>query len=210
MSEHDDFKAWLKTWALPGNTSREDAMYAAWQARADRTAPDELVAWVTKCRSSGLIEQCEPNEKASNPAYWTDAFPVYTAPDELQAEVERLRDEVERLGRVEHELMRMKNRRRHDEQSITRMEQKLNDAQADAERLRKRLEIEDGSQFDGIYCRDETIKGQDELIRSLKVELAEAVELLKEAKEEDEERYILSQQWHDAAHAFLTRHGGQS
>lgn len=151
MSEHEDFKAWLKTWALPGNTSREDAMYAAWQARAARTAPAEHVAyrgmpndfithqdswrqaierlielepeaikgevddrafwrhelaafdrayaeleaartasaepvaWVTQCRNSGLIEQCEPDEKASN-TDWTDAFPVYTAPDALQAE----------------------------------------------------------------------------------------------------------------------------
>lgn len=55
-----------------------------WQARAARTAPVEPVAWVTQCRNSGLIEQCEPNEKASNPD-WTDAFPVYTAPDALQA-----------------------------------------------------------------------------------------------------------------------------
>lgn len=41
MSEREDFNAWLKTWAFQGNTSREDAMYAAWQARAARTAPVE-------------------------------------------------------------------------------------------------------------------------------------------------------------------------
>lgn len=35
------------------------------------------VAWLTKCKLSGLVEQAEPNEKASNPEHWTDAFPVY-------------------------------------------------------------------------------------------------------------------------------------
>ena len=37
----------------------------------------EPVAWLTKCKQSGLVEQAEPNEKASNPEQWTDAFPVY-------------------------------------------------------------------------------------------------------------------------------------
>jgi hypothetical protein len=37
------------------------------------------VAWLTKCKLSGLVEKTEPNEKASNPEHWTDAFPVYTS-----------------------------------------------------------------------------------------------------------------------------------
>lgn len=37
----------------------------------------EPVAWVTQCLISGLIEQAEPNEKATNLQCWTDAFPVY-------------------------------------------------------------------------------------------------------------------------------------
>lgn len=40
----------------------------------------EPVAWLTKCKPSGLVEQAEPNEKASNPEQWTDAFPVYDSP----------------------------------------------------------------------------------------------------------------------------------
>lgn len=47
----------------------------------------------------------------------------------------------------------------------------------------------------------------DKRVAELEAELAEALELLKEAKEEDEERYILSQQWHDAAQAFLAQRG---
>ena len=37
----------------------------------------EPVAWVTQCYLSGLIEQAEPNEKATNLQCWSDAFPVY-------------------------------------------------------------------------------------------------------------------------------------
>lgn len=40
----------------------------------------EPVAWLTKCKLSGLFEQAEPNEKASNPDHWTDAFPVFASP----------------------------------------------------------------------------------------------------------------------------------
>ena len=40
----------------------------------------EPIAWLVQCKRSGLVEQAEPNEKASNPKYWTDAFPVFTAP----------------------------------------------------------------------------------------------------------------------------------
>lgn len=35
------------------------------------------VAWLTQSKLTGQVEQAEPNEKASNPAHWTDAFPVY-------------------------------------------------------------------------------------------------------------------------------------
>ena len=37
----------------------------------------EPVAWVTQCHLSGLIEQAEPNEKATNLQCWSDAFPVF-------------------------------------------------------------------------------------------------------------------------------------
>jgi len=54
----------------------------------------EPVAWITKCKLSGLIEQAEPNEKASNPEHWTDAFPVYTSPPAPVAVVLPQRDHV--------------------------------------------------------------------------------------------------------------------
>ena len=40
----------------------------------------EPVAWIVKNKESGDIEIAEPHETATNPKYWTDAFPVYTAP----------------------------------------------------------------------------------------------------------------------------------
>lgn len=67
-----------------------EAMYAAagYQAARDRIAElesgrGEPVAWVAQCKSSGLVEQAEPNEKASNPAHWSDSFPVYRHPAAL-------------------------------------------------------------------------------------------------------------------------------
>jgi len=58
------------------------------------------VAWLSQCKSSGLVEQVEPNEKATNPSKWTDAFPVFTHPapakkpmsDEREALIKRLND----------------------------------------------------------------------------------------------------------------------
>ena len=44
----------------------------------------EPVAWLAKCKKSGLVEQAEPNEKASNPEHWTDAFPVYSSSVEYE------------------------------------------------------------------------------------------------------------------------------
>ncbi|WP_312272274.1 hypothetical protein [Pseudomonas sp.] len=98
--------------------------------RADRIAPAEPVAWVTQCRNSGLIEQCEPNEKASNPAYWTDAFPVYTAPDALQAEVERLSNALE----VEKRSVKNEVKRRNQ------YAQESDELDAEVERLREEVE----------------------------------------------------------------------
>lgn len=46
----------------------------------------EPVAWLAKCKQSGLVEQAEPNEKASNPEHWTDAFPVYDSPKSARSQ----------------------------------------------------------------------------------------------------------------------------
>ncbi|MFV1941093.1 hypothetical protein VPH49_09730 [Pseudomonas luteola] len=97
MSEREEFEAWLNTWALPGNTSREDAMYAAWQARAARTASAEPVAWVD-IPPGDQQAGCYPGYKFEGLSNLEPGkYHLYTAPDALQAEVERLRDEVERL-----------------------------------------------------------------------------------------------------------------
>lgn len=135
MSEREEFQAWLKTWALPGNTSREDAMYAAWQACAARTGADAIQAEVDRLRlgvetlteslddsrQTGMTILKELNElKAARTAPAEQAEPVaemkgcylyplksipsgtklYTAPDALQAEVERLREEKDSYQRV--------------------------------------------------------------------------------------------------------------
>lgn len=38
-------------------------------------------AWLVRNHATGSLELAEPNEKASNPEHWSDAFPVYTHPD---------------------------------------------------------------------------------------------------------------------------------
>lgn len=99
MSEREQFNAWLKTWALPGNTSREDAMYAAWQARADRTATAEPVAqwqYFSKGIWSRWMNMDENDlEQARKEGFEVRA--LYSAPDALRAEVERLRLGMETL-----------------------------------------------------------------------------------------------------------------
>lgn len=48
--------------------------------KAEQPAPKQqegAVAWLVQCKKSGLVEQAEPHEKASNPSAWSDAFPVY-------------------------------------------------------------------------------------------------------------------------------------
>lgn len=124
MSEHDDFKAWLKTWALPCNTSREDAMYAAWQARAARIAPAEPLAWV--------IDWPDEPELGHYFSESADTIsgrsrPLYTAPDALQAEVERLRQEVERLKENSKRCAEL------DDVTIRQLGDRLRAAEADAE-----------------------------------------------------------------------------
>lgn len=56
-----------------------------------------VIAWLVQCKSSGLVEQAEPHEKATNPEQWTDAFPVFTHPalpptGERAALIAKLRD----------------------------------------------------------------------------------------------------------------------
>lgn len=40
----------------------------------------EPVAWIAKSKATGEIELDDPHEIATNPECWTDAFPVYAAP----------------------------------------------------------------------------------------------------------------------------------
>lgn len=40
----------------------------------------EPAAWIAKSKATGEIELDEPHAIATNPEYWTDAFPVYAAP----------------------------------------------------------------------------------------------------------------------------------
>lgn len=45
------------------------------------------------------------------------------------------------------------------------------DAAEEIARLRERLEVDPSHPYDGIYCRDETIRGQEAQIASLKAEV---------------------------------------
>jgi hypothetical protein len=53
--------------------------------------------------------------------------------------------------------------------------------QAEITRLRERLEIDTRHPYDGIYCRDETIRLQDAEIARLKAEVERKREIIKEA-----------------------------
>ncbi|MBD9573787.1 hypothetical protein IB260_00570 [Pseudomonas sp. PDM23] len=61
---------------------------------------------------------------------------------------------------------------------------------AEVERLRARLEIDERTSYDGIACRDETIKGLDEKCDRLKAE--------NEALRKDAERYrwLIASAWY--------------
>jgi hypothetical protein len=77
------------------------------------------------------------------------------------------------------------------------------DAAAEIARLRERLEIDPSHPYDGIYCRDETIRGQDAEIARLKAEVErtrvreqeladEANRLLDEVKASDKKVFCLT------------------
>jgi hypothetical protein len=85
---------WVKTDDFDRILAERDALQQRLN-ELDEQHQGEPVAWLTKCKHSGLVEQAEPNEKASNPAHWTDAFPVYTHAD--PAEVEGLCAELAAL-----------------------------------------------------------------------------------------------------------------
>ena len=40
----------------------------------------EPVTWLVRRLGKDIYEQAEPDEKAPNPVFWSDAFPVYAAP----------------------------------------------------------------------------------------------------------------------------------
>lgn len=50
----------------------------------DEVLSSEPVAWVSKKKTTGEIELDDPHAIATNPKYWTDAFPVYTSPQPTQ------------------------------------------------------------------------------------------------------------------------------
>ena len=51
---------------------------ASYLARMALAAMDsEPVAWIAQNKNTGEVEIDEPFAKATNPKYWTDAFPVY-------------------------------------------------------------------------------------------------------------------------------------
>lgn len=78
-----------------------DAKLAA-RSEGDVSRSVEPVAWLSRCikgRGQGQVEFAEPNEKATNPEYWTDGFPVYAAPPPA------LPDEVVRLVKAASEVL---------------------------------------------------------------------------------------------------------
>lgn len=52
-------------------------------------------AWLCEHKVGGDLEVANPHEKATNPQWWTDAFPVYG--EEVIVEITRLREENKRM-----------------------------------------------------------------------------------------------------------------
>lgn len=101
---HDSYEAY--------EDGRGECPDSQWRAML-RVAPKpaephqgEQVAWLTKCKQSGLVEQAEPNEKASNPEHWTDAFPVYDSPKSARSQFDY--DRGFAAGTAECETLRAK------------------------------------------------------------------------------------------------------
>lgn len=46
-------------------------------AEAELAKLREPIGWLVRNKVTGELQVAEPNEKATNPAFWTDAFKVY-------------------------------------------------------------------------------------------------------------------------------------
>jgi len=64
------------------------------EAKLAEMEKQEPIAWLSKCKTNGLVEITEPNQKATNPEHWTDAFPVHRLP------VPQHLDELKRLAKL--------------------------------------------------------------------------------------------------------------
>ncbi|WP_313695063.1 hypothetical protein [Achromobacter mucicolens] len=71
----------------PDHFEAQDYYYTQDQMRAyaeeavrQALAAQVPVAWLVKRHGVDEYEISEPHRKASNPRYWSDAFPVYAAP----------------------------------------------------------------------------------------------------------------------------------
>lgn len=78
MEEYAD--GW-KTWpAQPDYYTVAQMTAYAEEAVRQALAAQVPVAWLVKRHGVDEYEISEPHRKASNPRYWSDAFPVYAAP----------------------------------------------------------------------------------------------------------------------------------
>ena len=106
MGECCEGQWWLKELDAMAKTPDQRRAVAVVRKMMVEQHQGEPVAWLTKCKQSGLVEQAEPNEKASNPEHWTDAFPVYDSPKSARSQFDY--DRGFAAGTAECETLRAK------------------------------------------------------------------------------------------------------
>lgn len=78
----------LQTW-FPITSEELESLRAenkALKAKIEAARNQEPFLWVSQSKISLKFEFCEPNEKATNPTFWTDAIPLYASPVPAQQE----------------------------------------------------------------------------------------------------------------------------
>lgn len=68
------------------------------------TMEAEPVAWIAQNKNTGEVEIDEPFAKATNPKYWTDAFPVYRHAQPAPVVSEEMTPEMMRAVQLNSEL----------------------------------------------------------------------------------------------------------
>ncbi|AYN94384.1 hypothetical protein EAW52_10640 [Pseudomonas sp. LTJR-52] len=165
MSEQ--FAEWLKREMPAGTVISDPEWWAPRILKAARTASAEPVAWVNGDELNNMLD-----DRSAVIAGKMDGYrktPLYTAPDALQAEVERLKTEVSDYTKGYEEVLDENQRLREERDSYHRVGIKAMEERdalkADAERYRHIRENADTMHWENMLKADiETLEDIDAAI----------------------------------------------